>query len=150
MKNITKYILKSISYIIITIVAFLAMILVGVKLFGIEVNKIIEFYKEYQPYNMPMTKSYVQLLDIDNIIIENTNAEPGKYLAEHKVFVFAVTVACSYIFCKKYVFAVLGVVLGYLFALHKGYKNLDGVNGDVAGYALTVSEFCGILVLALL
>ena len=63
---------------------------------------------------------------------------------------FAVTMVCSYIFCKKYVFAVWGVILGYIFALHKGYKNLDGVNGDVAGYALTVSEFCGILVLALL
>ncbi len=61
-----------------------------------------------------------------------------------------VTAVCSYIFCKKYVFAILGAVLGYLFALHKGYKNLDGVNGDVAGYALTVSEFCGIIVLALL
>jgi len=44
----------------------------------------------------------------------------------------------------------LGTVLGYLFALYKGYKNLGGVNGDVAGYALTVSEFCGIIVLALL
>ena len=41
MKNITKYILKSISYIIITIVAFLAMILVGVKLFGIEVYTVL-------------------------------------------------------------------------------------------------------------
>ena len=35
-------------------------------------------------------------------------------------------------------------------ALFKAYKNLDGVNGDVAGYALTISEFCGVLALALL
>lgn len=62
------------------------------NLLGAEVSKIIDFYREHQPYNMPMSKSYVQLLDIDNMISENTNAEPGKYLAEHGVFVFALTV----------------------------------------------------------
>ena len=62
------------------------------RLFGSEVSKIIEFYGKYQPYNMPMSKSYVQLLDIENMIMENTKAEPGKYLADHNVFVFAVTV----------------------------------------------------------
>lgn len=76
-------------------------------------------------------------------------AKNKKHIAVLTVM-FAVTVVCSYIFCKKYVFAVLGAVWGYLFSLCKGYKNLDGINGDVAGYALTVSEFCGILVLALL
>ena len=63
---------------------------------------------------------------------------------------FAGTMVCSYIICGRYALAVVGTAIGYTFALCKGYKNLDGVNGDVAGYALTVSEFCGILVLALL
>ena len=63
---------------------------------------------------------------------------------------FAVTMVCSYIICGRYALAVVGTAIGYTFALCKGYKNLDGVNGDVAGYALTVSEFCGIIVLALL
>ncbi|WP_448821813.1 hypothetical protein [Cetobacterium sp.] len=39
-----------------------------------------------------MLSSYVQLIGIDNIIVENTNAEPGKYLAEYGVYVFAITV----------------------------------------------------------
>ena len=60
------------------------------------------------------------------------------------------TAVCSYIFCGIYALAVMGAAFGYIFALHKGYKNLDGVNGDVTGYALTVSELCGIFVLALL
>lgn len=62
----------------------------------------------------------------------------------------AAAIVYSYIACGRYVLAVLGAVFGYIFALRKGYKNLDGVNGDVAGYALTISEFCGILVIALL
>lgn len=61
-------------------------------LFGKKVNKIIDFYRQYQPNNIPMLDSYVKLLDIDNIIMENTVAEPGRYLAEYGVYVFALTV----------------------------------------------------------
>ena len=62
------------------------------RLMGGEVGRIIDFYREFQPYNVPMSKSYVKLLDIDNMLLENTNAEPGKYLAEYGCFVFALTV----------------------------------------------------------
>ena len=56
----------------------------------------------------------------------------------------------SIIVCGKKAIAVLAVIAGYAMALSKAYKSLEGVNGDVAGYALTISEFCGVLVLALL
>ena len=56
----------------------------------------------------------------------------------------------SFIVCGKKAIAVLSVIAGYALALTKAYKSLEGVNGDVAGYALTISEFCGVLVLALL
>ncbi|MBR2028328.1 MAG: adenosylcobinamide-GDP ribazoletransferase [Oscillospiraceae bacterium] len=56
----------------------------------------------------------------------------------------------SFIVCGKKAIAVLAVIAGYALALSKAYKSLEGVNGDVAGYALTTSEFCGVLVLALL
>ena len=56
----------------------------------------------------------------------------------------------SFIVCGKTAIAVVAVVTGYALALSKAYKSLEGVNGDVAGYALTISEFCGVLVLALL
>lgn len=62
------------------------------KLVGKEVKKFIDFYRDYQPYEIPMLDCYVSLLDIDNIIIENTCGEPGKYLAEYGVYVFALTV----------------------------------------------------------
>ena len=61
------------------------------NLLGDKVGKIIDFYSEYQPSDIPMTESYVQLLGIDKIILENTNGTPGKYLAEYGVFVFALT-----------------------------------------------------------
>lgn len=61
-------------------------------LWGDNVYKIIELYTNYQPNNMPMLESYVQLLGIDSIIDENTIAEPGKYLAQFRVYPFALTV----------------------------------------------------------
>ena len=60
------------------------------------------------------------------------------------------TVSVAYFVCGRFVIAVVSVLVGYAVALFKAYKNLDGVNGDVAGYALTISEFCGVLALALL
>lgn len=47
-------------------------------------------------------------------------------------------------------FALIGCMAGYGLALHRGFRNLKGMNGDIAGYALTVSELCGAAVFALL
>ena len=63
---------------------------------------------------------------------------------------FVVTSIVAYLVCGVYALSVAAVVAGYALALSKAYKSLEGVNGDVAGYALTISEFCGVLVLALL
>ena len=62
------------------------------KLIGKNVYNIIDFYKQNQPHNIPMLKSYVRLLDIEHIIHENTELIPGKYLAQCGFFVFATTV----------------------------------------------------------
>ncbi len=42
------------------------------------------------------------------------------------------------------------VYLGYGLALHRAFKSLDGMSGDISGYALTIGELCGIVVLAFL
>ena len=42
-----------------------------------------------------------------------------------------------------------GVVAGYALALRKGYRSLEGMNGDIAGYALTIAELCASAVLVL-
>ena len=46
--------------------------------------------------------------------------------------------------------SLIGCMAGYGLALRRGYRNLEGMNGDIAGYALTVSELCGGAVFALL
>jgi cobalamin synthase len=41
-------------------------------------------------------------------------------------------------------------LIGYGLALHRAYKSLDGMNGDISGYALTLDELAAAAVFALL
>lgn len=50
----------------------------------------------------------------------------------------------------KYGLVPVGVMAGYALALRRGYRSLEGMNGDIAGYALTMGELCGAAVYALL
>ena len=61
----------------------------------------------------------------------------------------AVFLTAGFLLCGKYAAALLGVLAGYSFALLRGYKSLEGMNGDIAGYALTIGELCAGAVLAL-
>ena len=62
----------------------------------------------------------------------------------------ALFVAAGFLLCGKYGFALPGGLAGYGFALRKAYKSLEGMNGDISGYALTLSELCAVAVLAVL
>lgn len=66
------------------------------------------------------------------------------------LFMTAVFVAAGFLLCGKYGFVLLGSLAGYGLALRKAYKSLEGMNGDISGYALTISELCAAAVLALL
>ena len=55
----------------------------------------------------------------------------------------------GFLLCGKTVTALLGVLIGYGFALRRGFKSLEGMNGDIAGYALSIGELCGAAVIAL-
>lgn len=52
--------------------------------------------------------------------------------------------------CGKYGFVTVGCMVGYALALHRGYRSLKGMNGDIAGYALTVGELCAVAVYGLI
>ena len=44
----------------------------------------------------------------------------------------------------------VGCLVGYGFALYRGYSSLEGMNGDIAGYALTLAELWAAAVYALI
>ena len=61
-----------------------------------------------------------------------------------------VFVTAGFLLCGKYGFALLGCLAGYGLALRRGYHSLEGMNGDISGYALTLGELCAVAVYALL
>ena len=61
----------------------------------------------------------------------------------------AVFLLGGFLLCGRQAAALLGVLIGYGFALRRGVKSLEGMNGDIAGYALSIGELCGAAVIAL-
>ena len=56
----------------------------------------------------------------------------------------------GFLLCGKYGFALIGGLVGYSLALRRAYKSLEGMNGDISGYALTIGELCAVAVYALI
>lgn len=46
--------------------------------------------------------------------------------------------------------SLLGVALGYIHHARRAFRSLDGMSGDISGYALTFGELCGVAVLVLI
>ena len=65
-------------------------------------------------------------------------------------FMLIAAVSGGFLLCGTNGAALLGGMAGYGFALRKGYKSLEGMNGDISGYALTISELCSLAVFAVL
>lgn len=73
--------------------------------------------------------------------------------ASHKVILtgmLAAALAVGFLVCGRYGWTLVGGAAGYALALRRGYTSLEGMNGDIAGYALTISELCAVAVYALL
>jgi len=71
----------------------------------------------------------------------------------HIVVLLVMLAACfagGFFLCGEYGFALVGCLVGYGLALLRAYKSLDGMNGDIAGYALTIGELCAVAVYALI
>ena len=62
----------------------------------------------------------------------------------------ALFVAAGFLLCGHYGFVLLGCLAGFGVALRKAYKSLEGMNGDISGYSLSVAELCAAAVYALI
>ena len=60
----------------------------------------------------------------------------------------SVFVVAGFLLYGKNGFVLIGCMAGYALALHRGYKSLDEMNGDISGYALTIGELCAVAVYA--
>jgi len=71
----------------------------------------------------------------------------------HLMLLLALTVCftgAGFLLCGKYGFALLGCMAGYGLALRRAYRSLEGMNGDISGYCLTIGELCAVAVYALI
>ena len=64
------------------------------------------------------------------------------------IIMLCIFLAAGFLLCGKYGFALVGCLVGFGLALLRGYKSLDGMNGDISGYALTIGELCAVAVFA--
>lgn len=75
--------------------------------------------------------------------------KPGFHMAVLAVML-CVFLGAGFLLCGTYGFVLVGCLAGYGLALHRAYRSLDGMNGDISGYALTIGELCAVAVYALL
>ncbi len=58
-------------------------------------------------------------------------------------------VTLGFVFLGKYGFVSVAVLAGYALPLLRAFRSLNGMSGDVSGYAMTIAELCGTAVFAL-
>ena len=84
----------------------------------------------------------------------STSQYAGRQKAKTHVVVpgamLLVFLAGGFLLCGRYGVSLLGCLAGYGFALGRAYRSLDGMNGDISGYALTVGELCAVAVYGLI
>ena len=82
-------------------------------------------------------------------IVQKDQKKPKSHMVVLAIML-AVFLAAGFLLCGKYGFALIGGLVGYGLALLRAYKSLDGMNGDISGYALTIGELCAVAVYALI
>ena len=64
------------------------------------------------------------------------------------ILIVSITI-CGILWGKVFL-ALLGALAGYAIALRKSYRSLDGMNGDISGFCICISELCAVLVMVFL
>ena len=64
--------------------------------------------------------------------------------------ILAVCIALGFVCCGLSGAALLGCMLGSGVSIFSGYRNLEGMNGDISGYAITIGEVWAVATLVLM
>ena len=71
-------------------------------------------------------------------------------MMDPQISMLCIFFAAGFWLCGKSSFALAGCFVGYGLALLRAYRSLDGMNGDIAGFSLTIGELCAVAVYALI
>lgn len=77
---------------------------------------------------------------------QTVNRSRGWFLA----ILLAFFLAAGFLLCGKFGLAPLAGAVGYGLALARSHRSLQGMNGDISGYALTISELCAVAAFTLI
>lgn len=58
----------------------------------------------------------------------------------------AITILIGFLLCGNYGFGLVGGLLASTLAIRRGIKSLGGMNGDISGYAITLSELAAVAI----
>lgn len=102
---------------------------------------------------LPMVSRCGSLLAVTALPPMNTSQYAGQHLPKSHLAA-GIGMLCAALcvgFCGGLPtgLGLLGCALGYALALRWGYRSLQGMNGDIAGYALTMGELAGLAVYVL-
>ena len=84
----------------------------------------------------------------------STSQYAGRQVNKGHILAFCIMLTAAlgagFLIWGKMALSLVGTLAGYGFALRKGYRSLEGMNGDISGYSLTLAELTGLAVLAVM
>ena len=80
-------------------------------------------------------------------------ANTANYPKWHQMLLVIMILLClglGFVLAGKYSISLMIGLLGYCVALRKSYRSLQGMNGDISGFCICISELCAVAAMALL
>ncbi len=78
------------------------------------------------------------------------HATPSKKVVALAVIVLLLALASAWFYSPKALVCALATLVGWGLACGGAYGNLQGMSGDISGYAITIGEACGLVALAVI
>lgn len=104
---------------------------------------------------VPVVSRCCSALAIMRLKTMNTSqyANAANYPKWHQMLLVIMILLClglGFVLAGKYSISLMIGLLGYCVALRKSYRSLQGMNGDISGFCICISELCAVAAMALL